>query len=420
MNIQNKQWEYSSPEFECDKLNNDLLKFAPWSGHRNFAYDFTRWMEPENIVELGSHYGCSAFTFVQAAKDSKLSTDMFFIDTWQGDDFTKKYNNDVYTVFSETVSRFYDKQNVSMLRMTFDEANSRFEDKSVELLHIDGSHHYADVKHDFETWLPKVKDTGVIMLHDTSSDIVLGDIMGSHRYWQELKNKYKYTVEFDFSWGLGIIFLDKAVYDKFMSSGADLQKYQRTNNALDVEYKDQLRKNYFELKDDKFYIDDLLKQKEVLEKHIEAYKNDAEEIKKNYEDTINSTKSEYENTINKTKSEYENSIKNIKDEYESSIQNITADYENTIKNNAAESEKEKEAVIAAYEDSLKNVRQSYEETLEGKESYIRELEKIKQDYDIYAAQTEKKIGELEQIEQKYIRTMSYKLAALKKKLTKQV
>ena len=37
------------------------------------------------------------------------------------DDFTKKYGNDVYTIFSKTVDKFYSNQNINMMRMTFNE-----------------------------------------------------------------------------------------------------------------------------------------------------------------------------------------------------------------------------------------------------------------------------------------------------------
>ena len=67
-------WKYYTPKFECDELNYDLLTFAPWSGHRNFVYDIVGAFEPNSIVELGSHYGCSAFTFAQAVKDFELNT----------------------------------------------------------------------------------------------------------------------------------------------------------------------------------------------------------------------------------------------------------------------------------------------------------------------------------------------------------
>ncbi len=354
-----KEWKYNNPEFECDKLNYELLRFAPWSGHRNFAYDLTAWLKPKNITELGSHYGCSAFTFVQAAKDNKLDSSMYFVDTWQGDDFTKKYDNDVFTVFSRTVEEYYSGQNVNMLRMTFDEAREKFEDGSIDLLHIDGSHHYEDVKRDFETWRSKVKDTGIIMLHDVSSDIVLGDIMGSYRYWQELKKEYSYTLEFDFSWGLGVIFLDPQIYDRFCASGFEAARYQRINNSLDVEYKDFLRKNYFEIRDKQMYIDDLLRQKDILNSQIEAYKTDNEKIKTDYKEEAGNVAAAFER-------ERADIIRN----YEENTRRTIRDYEENI-----------QRTIEDYEKNIEEIKKSYTLTIEEKDNYISELLGIKARYE---------------------------------------
>lgn len=425
MDTHKKMWKYNTPVFECDELNYELLAYAPWSGHRNFAYDLICWLEPENIVELGSHYGCSAFAFAQSVKDKAIDTAMYFIDTWQGDDFTQKYDNDVYTIFAETVKKYYSLQDINMLRMTFDQAINEFEDGSIELLHIDGSHHYKDVKHDFETWLPKVKDTGVILLHDVSSDIVLGDIMGSYKYWQELKNQFEFTVDFDFSWGLGIIFLDGKMYRDFMSSGAKLEKYQRINNALDVEYKDRLRRYYFEMKDKQIYLDDLLDQKEILGSQIKAYENDTAEIKNSYEREIANIKNDYEQERAKTVSDYEKSI----EEYDLAIKKYNAEaekyaetidsYENRIKEymSAVDSYegriREYESAIESYEgriDGYEKELEKYASTVAGKDSYIAELENLK----------EEQRKHIEEIENAYGRTLRCKLGKLKGKLKKQV
>ena len=340
-------WKYYTPKFECDELNYDLLTFAPWSGHRNFVYDFVGAFEPDSIVELGSHYGCSAFTFAQAVKDFELNTKMYFVDTWQGDDFTKKYGNDVYTIFSKTVDKFYSNQNINMMRMTFNEAVEKFEDKSIDVLHIDGSHHYDDVKGDFENWFPKVKDDGIIMLHDVSSDIVLGDVMGSYRYWKELKEKFKYTFKFDFSWGLGLIFLSKNKYEAFKKS-VNGNKYQRINNALDVDYKDRLRKNYFEIKDRQMYIDDLLEQKKILNSHLEAYKENVQAKDKYAEELKQQNKATVEEINNNWKKEKATLI----DAYE----------------------KEKKDVEAVYDEQMSKVEKDFNDTICGKDSYIAELE----------------------------------------------
>lgn len=41
-------------------------------------------------------------------------------------------------------------------------------DEPIELLFIDGAHQYELVKQDFERWVPKVVDGGVVALHDTT------------------------------------------------------------------------------------------------------------------------------------------------------------------------------------------------------------------------------------------------------------
>jgi predicted O-methyltransferase YrrM len=41
-------------------------------------------------------------------------------------------------------------------------------DRPIELLFLDGSHEYEDVKADFEQWVPKVVDGGTIAVHDTT------------------------------------------------------------------------------------------------------------------------------------------------------------------------------------------------------------------------------------------------------------
>lgn len=190
----------SKPNFESDTLISNLIG-SPWSGHRQFAYDLVNFINPKLIVELGTHYGCSFFSFAQSVKDNNLDCKLVAVDTWQGDEHAGFYNNKVYDMVNKTVKSYFSNLDISLFKCTFDEALKNIEDNSIELLHIDGFHTYEAVKHDFTTWLPKLKENGVILMHDIAEYTGYG----SSVFWAELKQQYP-SFEFSQSWGLGVIF----------------------------------------------------------------------------------------------------------------------------------------------------------------------------------------------------------------------
>ncbi|MVP01456.1 class I SAM-dependent methyltransferase [Paenibacillus lutrae] len=194
------KWKISEPVFEAD-YKNEKLRIAPWEGHRIFAYDFLQFFRPNKILELGTHYGCSFFAFCQSVKDFKLDTELYAIDTWRGDEQAGLYGEEVFNTVKDTVNDSFSDIRVNLIRRTFDEALDLFEDNSIDMIHIDGLHTYEAVSHDFLTWLPKLKENGVILFHDVFSPAGYG----SNRYWKELKEQFSY-LEFRHSWGLGLLF----------------------------------------------------------------------------------------------------------------------------------------------------------------------------------------------------------------------
>lgn len=401
----NNNWVNHSPSFECDNFNFEMMTYSPWSGHRLFAYDYVVNENPGCIVELGSFYGCSSFAFLQAVKDYHLQTSFFAVDTWEGDSFTEHdYQEDVFGAYKKIQDGCYNSQNAHMLRMTFDEAAERFKNGSIDLLHIDGSHTYEDVKHDFYTWEKKISKCGAVFFHDIAEDLLDGETLGSHTFWMELKKTFPYTFEFPFSFGLGVLFFDKEKYEQVVSQ-IDFKYYQQQANQAADQYKDIIRKQFFRVESDKKYIEDLKQQVAVAQRHLGKYKTAVqkkdtyigdleenvenltskcraaeEEIKRiNNEYKVNLSK--YQASLRETKVDYERTLQDTIEKYNQTLKETEDNYEKTLQDNSADYEKDRSGLVAAYESRIQHTITQYEKDIKQKEDYIKELEVNIKQYD---------------------------------------
>jgi GT2 family glycosyltransferase/glycosyltransferase involved in cell wall biosynthesis len=169
-----------------------------WKMHLPFAYDLMQALRPRVFVELGVHRGESYFAFCQSVDENRLPTRCYGIDTWRGDVHAGFYGpeiGDEVAVYNRRYAAFS-----HLLAMTFKQAAAEFDDNSIDLLHIDGGHRYEDVKKDFETWLPKLSDDAIVLLHDVE---VLTGGFGVYRLWKEIVRPRR-SFLFPFGYGLGV------------------------------------------------------------------------------------------------------------------------------------------------------------------------------------------------------------------------
>ncbi len=164
--------------------------FALFSVHR-----------PRRFVELGTHNGMCFFAACQASDMLGLNTQCVAVDNWIGDPHASFHTSDVFNEFSENLGNNFPNQ--CYIKAHFRDALGCFENGSIDLLHIDGFHTYEAVKNDFETWLPKMSQSGVIILHDINAH---ERDFGVWRLWDELEVKYP-SFSLLHCHGLGIIYV---------------------------------------------------------------------------------------------------------------------------------------------------------------------------------------------------------------------
>lgn len=177
------------------------LVLSAWIEHGAFAFWLVDAARPRTIVELGTHNGFSFFAMCQAVKSLGMSSACYAVDTWQGDDHAGFYGDDIYALVSRVRNEDY-TDIATLIRSTFDEALSYFPDGTIDLLHIDGRHGYEDVRHDFETWRPKLSPHAIVLFHDIN---VRRDDFGVWKLWEELKATHP-SFEFVHGHGLGVMF----------------------------------------------------------------------------------------------------------------------------------------------------------------------------------------------------------------------
>lgn len=141
--------------------NKYVFFYEDWFFHNiNIWEKFLKQLDSIDYLEIGSFEGRST-VFISENKKTKSLT---AVDTWTGSDEHKNIDfKRVFSNFKKNILKtkkkikFYKKKSQDFFKNNF---------KTFNLIYIDGSHHYEDVKHDLNYAIKFIKTKGYIICDD--------------------------------------------------------------------------------------------------------------------------------------------------------------------------------------------------------------------------------------------------------------
>lgn len=117
-------------------------------------------LKDKTMIEIGSYTGISTELFCRRFEK------VIAIDPWL--DGIGEINNqvDMSKVYARFCDRMQKYENLTVLKHFAEDVIDNFENKSIDIFYIDGSHIYDNVKRDIQQCIPKVKTGGFITGHD--------------------------------------------------------------------------------------------------------------------------------------------------------------------------------------------------------------------------------------------------------------
>ena len=184
----------------------DIADLVPddWSGHVPFMFSLVGLLRPRRFVEVGTMRGTSFFAALQAM--AKLGEDAkgVAVSTWAVEPEREADFAGAYEDFAYLARKYADRAGI--LRMAPEVALHRFDDGSIDLLHLDGLRGLETARTALDAWGPKLSDRGVILIHDIAAHEAG---FGVWRLWEEIKSRAP-TLEFRHAQGLGVVLAGKA------------------------------------------------------------------------------------------------------------------------------------------------------------------------------------------------------------------
>ena len=143
----------------------EALKRVPssWTGYLELGIWLTCRFLPHVVVDLGVDCGASTYAWGTSGTSQVIGVDWF-----KGDQHTGFRDTEaVVQALGRELARDHQyPDTVRIWRSSFEDAAKAF-DRKVDVLHVDGLHTTEAVKRDIDTWLPKLSNGGLLVMHNT-------------------------------------------------------------------------------------------------------------------------------------------------------------------------------------------------------------------------------------------------------------
>lgn len=177
-----------------------LSKYSFGQEHVPYVMCLAQLLRPRVFVELSTSHGDPYYAFCQAVKELKLETRCYAVGNWQSDVHPQGGDSTGEANFRESHDRLYGSFS-SLALGSFEAALQYFADKSIDLLVMGEARSCSEVKQAFFSWLPKLSNHGVVLIHNTNA-VAEGREIG--QFFDEIKNSYPHF-EFLYGHGLGVL-----------------------------------------------------------------------------------------------------------------------------------------------------------------------------------------------------------------------
>jgi predicted O-methyltransferase YrrM len=171
-------------------------KIDGWMDYENLynkiATEFLK--KGSTFVEVGSWKGKSICYMAELAKENDLDIKLFCVDIFanilnDGLNTYKVEKGNDKSLYFEFLTNLYQNDvldKVTPLALFSEDAAKLFKDESIECIFIDADHNEKNIINDLDSWIPKLKKSGIICGHDYAANYGVQPYVDKY-----FKNNYK-------------------------------------------------------------------------------------------------------------------------------------------------------------------------------------------------------------------------------------